>query len=340
MAMRGINPDPGCVYDTLAFLSKYLEEAPADKDESLISDRYYREVKQELERKGVMIPHYLLPFFYRKGTTSFLYSITLDRPYGECMFERLKRIIKNQAFMKRSLTEYYFPHTDSGETRKLLDAEHPGIIDLLRHGLVDPALESYLLYAFLRFEDILCELYNAVEAVYGEIADAHQAFLSQTDFTAALRSEPVLRKLRAIAGTADDSEPSPVFSLSLMDKNKISYHPDDPSFFLLGYDFELSLEREYRYSGVTPYTFAQSISNPAKYDIFRVLMGKPLMTAADISKRLHLSKNALTYNLKEMQESGVLTVDHVKGLTFYYKLDYDYLQVVSEQLGSFAVLNK
>lgn len=343
MAMREINQDPGCVYDTLAFLSEYFDAQakPADNQETPTANFYYQDIKLRLVQRGVSIPHYLRPFFHRKGPLeSLLYNITFERPYSECTFERLNRMIKNQAYIKRSLAEYYFPHAESGEIRKLLDAEHPGVMDLLKRKPVGESLESCLLYAFLRFEAVQRELVAAVESVYSVIAEAHQNFLSQTDIAAALRKDPVLRKLRAIAGSVDDGEPPSNFSLSLIHKDIISHHPDDPSFFLLGYAFELSLEREHRYCGVSPFTFAQAINNPAKYDIFRTLAGNPPMTAADISKKLHLSKNALTYNLKEMQASGMLVVDHVKGLTFYYRLDFGYIQVISEQLGTIAALNK
>ena len=333
--MRNINRDTGCVFDTLVFLSEYFEEIFAGQTgRKENANQYYLNIKQGLNQKGIAIPHYLVPFFHRrKKNAFFLYGVIFDRPYGDCSYVRLKRVIQNRSFMKRGFAEYYFSHTDSATVQKLIDADHPGVIDLLRQQPAAPELESYLLYAILKFEPVLQELNVVIEAVYQEIAEAQQSFLSQTEnFTAALQKDSVLNKLKAISKPAGAGGPPFTFSLSLMDGDLISFHPDEPSFFLLGYDFELVLERKYKYCDVTPYSFAQAIGNPARYDIYRVLLGNPPMTAAEIGKKLHLSRNALAYNLKEMQDSGLLAVDHVKGLTFYYRIDHEYIRVVSEQL--------
>lgn len=342
--MRGISLEPGCVFDTLAFLSGHFEEtlaAPSGGQVSIASNTYYREVKSILDQKSVIIPHCLHPFFHRTGESGFfLNHIIFDRPYGNFSFDRLKRILQNRAYIKRSLAEYYFPRAESAELQKILNTEHPGVIESLKRHQPDPALESCLLYIFFRFDQVAQELSDLVEAIYREISNAQQGFLSQSgDFAAALKKDSVLGKLRVIGKTEDYGGQRLTFSLSLMDRGRISCHPDEPAFFLLGYDFENRLEHEFKYSGVTPYSFALAISNTTKYEIFRMLIGNPPMTAADIAKRLHVSRNALTYNLAEMQSSGLLVLDHVKGLTYYYRLDYEYIRVVSEQLAAGAALS-
>lgn len=341
--MHGISLEPGCVFDALAFLARYFEEThatPSGGQEGIFANPYYRDVLSNLNQKSVVIPHHLRPFFHKTGESGFyLYNIIFDRPYGGCSFEKLKRTLHNRAYLKRSLAEYHFPRAESGELQQLLSAEHPGAIDLLKHHPPDPALESYLLYIFLRFDQAAQELTDVFEAVYREISDAQQSFLSQSgDFEEALKNDSVLGKLRVISRSEDPGGLRLTFALSLMDRGRISFHPDEPTFFLLGYDFENRLEHEYKYCAVTPYSFALAIGNTTKYEIYKFLLGKPPLSSADIGRQLHVSRNALTYNLNEMLNCGLVVLDHIKGLTYYYKLDHEYLGVVSQQLALSAAI--
>lgn len=144
--MRGISLEPGCVFDTLAFLAGYFEEtsaAPSGGREGILTNPHYRDMILILNQKSVMIPHHARPFFHVTSDSGlYLHNIIFDRSYSGCSDDRLKRILQNRAYLKRSLAEYYFPRAESGELQRLLNAEHPGTIDVLKRHPPDPALES------------------------------------------------------------------------------------------------------------------------------------------------------------------------------------------------------
>jgi len=121
-------------------------------------------------------------------------------------------------------------------------------------------------------------------------------------------------------------------SVSLMNAELLSFHPDERDFVLLGHDFEKRLDAEYIYQDITPYSFARAIGNPVKNDIFNALLRQSPLTATELSTQLRLSRNELSYNIKEMLESRLLVAEPKDKRTNQYHLDYDFMRVVSRQL--------
>lgn len=194
----------------------------------------------------------------------------------------------------------------------------------------DPKTEVEIYYISIHFDDVIQSLTETIQVLYNVVNNEHNHFFSQSsDFTDSLQDEINLGKLRVLVQSQTETLK---FSLSLMDKFKLGFKESDPCFFLLGYKFEAILDNRYKYINANPYSFAQAIGNPAKYDVYRALLNKSPMSRFEMERMLHLSRAALDHNLKAMRDAGLLIIDHQDGLTNYYRLDFDFIKTVADHM--------
>lgn len=319
--MRNYHADAGCVYDTLAFLAAFLG-GHGNEPES----PYYQKIADRLKSRGDKIPYYLCPFFARPGgRSSFMDLLLIDGvPYSKCNKDTVLKTLKNKAYVFNKYIEHYFHGLSAWTVRKRIQ-KHPDGIDLVRKQSIAPELEMYVYYSTIHDDEIMAALCPAFEIVYAEMEGEHSLFVSERPGLE--RSSE--NRLRAISGVSDGERLR--YSFTLMEPRRISYSPDEPAFFLLGSDFETVLENEYRYIGVTPYSFARAIGSPTKSAIYQALLKKS-MTRAEMETALHLSRSALDHNLTEMREAGLVIMSERHGGTFYYRLNSEIIRIAAEKM--------
>lgn len=315
--------EPGLIYDCLLFLSLCLEESDAGNT--------YMEVKGVLKRNGVSIPKHLSPLFCRQAKhRSYLQKVIFDEwAYSQCSFTKVEHTLKNPTYMKRRLAEFYFPGLDPGSLQKVIQVEYPDFIGLLNKESSLSEQQANLLFILVHFNEAMRETAEIIGSVRAEIEKRHRQIAAQN--SEKLKVAPVTEKLRAISNTAREKTPVR-FSFTLLDEGRISCRPEEPDFFILGSRFDEVLETRYKYREVTPVSFIRALGSEAKCLIFEALLDEPEMSAADMEVRLHLSRNAVARNIKELREFGIVTVKRTEGLSYYYTLNREYIGIVAEQL--------
>lgn len=332
-----INQEIGCIYDTLMFLSAWINETTgniAEMNNDLSA--YYNDVKQSI-KQNTELPRYLYPFLYRNGEAeSFLFSLIFNREYSKCNFDLLRYTLTNKLFIKMSFLSHYIPNVKDQTIRDVVKMENSNnVIEALAKRSTDRNTDTYLFYIFANFDNVIQALYDVVHSVYSQM-ETLRKFILPDFITKTLKKETVYKKLRAITNANVLNESDFTVSVSLMKTDILSYRTDERNFILLGYDFEKRLESEYKYCDVSLYSFAQAIaSNPLKYDIFTALSNQSPLTAADLSMRLNTGRSALDYNISEMVKSKILTIEPINKRTYSYNINKEYLQIISRQLNHF-----
>ena len=320
--------EPGLLYDCLRFLSLCHEKAKG------VGGDIFPEVREALWQNGMTVPEHLSPLLCRhEKQHSFLISVLFDGwTYSQCGFARIERAMQDIPYMKKRLAEFYCPGLSSDDLRKITQAEYPDAIGLLKKAPDLSELQADLLFILVRFDEAMRETAGIIGAVRGEMEKQHRQFTAQNkEWLKRIGQAPVIEKLRAISGSARDQAPVR-YSLSLMSEERISFRPEEPDFFILGSRYEDTLETRHKYREVTPASFIRALGNEAKRLIFEALLDTPEMSAADMETRLHLSRNAVARNIKELRESGVVKVTRVEDLSYYYILNREYIGVVAGQL--------
>jgi len=322
---------PGVLYDCLLFLSLCHEDRePAHTN----GHTYFLEVKERLLQSGITVPDHLSPLVCRQGKqSSFLAAALFDEwEYSQCTFTKMERRIENLPLMKRKFVEFYFPDVKP-DARQLIEYQtYPGVIGLLKQSSMAPSSQTEFLYILFHFNEAMREISGIISQVRYEIEKQHRQFSEQNvEKLKQIQLSPVDDKLRAISGLAPDEAPIR-YSLSLLDEEKISSRLGEPDFFILGSRYDDVLDTKYQYCHVTPASFIRALRSDVKRIIFEALLVMRPMTAADMEIELHLSRNAVARNIKEMRESGVVTVERVEGLSYYYTLNKEYLGIVATQL--------
>ncbi|MEY8355166.1 helix-turn-helix domain-containing protein [Lachnospiraceae bacterium 54-53] len=331
----------GEVYDALVYLSYYFEKPEIRSAKGIASDisenACYSALNKWVQESNCDIPDYLRTFCHGSAEDIYLYKAAFEHnPYTQCSSERLIQALQNKTFSKRRYVEHFLPHADAGSVRKMLQLEHPASIELLRQAELPGDIETYFLYTLIHFDKIIDTMCQIIEALCKKIACLHKEFLVQNPrvMEAAL-SISTAEKLKALANGAVSGDLN--ISISLLSEQRFSICSFEHSSFLLGKDFGEVLNTRYKYAAVTPFNFAQAIGNQTKYDIFQALLEHSPQSTADLCKHLHLSKNSITYNLNEMLTQGILLLDHVKGLSHYYRIDSGYIQSVADMLTQSAM---
>ena len=320
--MKNLHTETGCLYDTMAFLSRYFAETIEDG----AGDTFFNKIKETLKHTGIAIPQYLYPLLYRYNDRPlFLLSLLLDGPYSGWNLERTTTILKNKQYLRRRFSEYFFDSSDQAAVFKKL-TEHPGGIEMIKKREFDPEIEVYIYYIFIHFDEIIQSLTEIIQTIYNAVNNEHNDFLTQSSFMDSVQNSVTAGKLSALAQSKNEILK---FGLTLMDETMLGLKDTDPGFILLGYKYETILDTRYKYINADPYSFAQAIGNPARYDIYKVLLNESPMSRFEMKKTLHLSRAALDHNLKVMRKTGLLIVDHQEGLTNFYKLDPDYIRTAT-----------
>ena len=325
-AMVNFQIQPGCLYDTVAFLLYYFDETKKYDSKNL----FFTKIKETLHQAKTIIPQYLLPFAYQyNGQPSFLFSLLLDGSYIDWTITRTTTIFANKQYMRRRFSEYFFDSSDQSQIFKKL-TNHPDNIEMIKQRKFEPFIEIYMYYIATHFDEAIQILINTLNFLYPQIDREHNDFLnSSPEFINSLKSENNIEKLKKLAHIK-----SKIFqaSLTLSDESKIFFNDSNPDFILLGSKYESVLDTRYKYIYADPFSFAQAIGNTARYDIYRALINKSPMSRFELEKTLHLSRAALDHNIKIMRETGILIVDHQKGLTNYYKIDNEYIRIVANSI--------
>jgi len=322
----------GLVYDTLAFLSVYLGGSVENGPDSIPGDsEYYLALKQNAERDNIIIPQYLSPFCGApaSGKCSYLLDVILHGiPYSECTMQRVLRDLQNKSYSKTRFVEYAAAQTDRAKIRALRDLEHPAAWEALDDTALTPNAKADLMYALLRYDEVMADLCAAVQSVY----DTLNRILPE-DSASPFKSDGVRDKLAMIGTGGRDKNAGIVFSISHLNPRHLSYQQSGGAvYFLLGCDAGEKLETEYKYAGATPLDFAQAVSTPVKYDIFRAFLEHGSLSAPELMMIVNQSRNSIRYSVSDMVGRGVLVIDRIEGLTHYYRLDKEYIRFIARQL--------
>lgn len=328
------NHEIGCIFDTLAFLSSYINETVVSGYHFQKISYHYNDAKQFIQKKDVHIHRYLYPFFFsRDNADSFLQTVIFSDEYSKCTFDRLSYTLRNKLYIKRSFVSYYIPDINDNAINNVLSMENPDVIDVLIQRSPDHVLDTYFFYILKNFDKVIDALHDLVIAVYKKIQEFRDFILSDI-YTTFLKNDWVFQKLKAITGLNSPNENTLTVSVSFMAADKILYHANEQDFVLLGYDYEKKLDTEYKYCDVDLFQFANAIgSNPTKYNIFNALLDNPPMTTAELSVHLGLSRNELSYNLKELQDKRIVVSEAINKRTKKYRLDNQYLLIVLQRLN-------
>lgn len=319
------------MYDCLQFLSLCREnKEPAQINENT----YFLAIKENLRQNGATVPEHLSPLVCRHGkASSFLSAVLFDEwEYSQCTFATMERTIKNLPLLKRKFVEFYFPDAKPDTRRLIEQQEYPGAIGLLKQSSMEPSLQTEFQYILFHFDEAMREVSGIIDQVRSEIEKQHRQFSQHNaEKLTQIQQAPAADKLKTISGLPPDKT-FVKYSLSLLDEEKISFRPEEPNFFILGSRYDDVLDTKYQYCHVTPASFIRALRSDVKRIIFEALLVMRPMTAADMEIELHLSRNAVARNIKEMRESGVVTVERVEGLSYYYTLNKEYLGIVATQL--------
>lgn len=329
--MNHYTPKPGYIYDAVAVLTRYLDETePSGLCKKQIESNYYASIVSMLAEFNIVIPHYLYPFTCRyKERRPLLSSLLLDsHPYAKHSFEHAKTMLENNQFLRRRFAEYYFNSSDHRSIFKTAQ-EHPSCIDMLKQQAADPSVSMYIHYTLIHFDKVAETLAAVFQSLYIVIESAHKEFvIKNPGFLHSFQSGANVEKLKMLAGIKE----APRFSISLLTPDMISTKIDDPGFFLLGYMCGDILDARHKHLNATPFTLAEAIGNPVRYDIYRALLARSPMTRFEMEKQLCMSRGSLDHNLEVMRDKGLLVVDHQTGLTRHYRLDPEYIRTVAELL--------
>lgn len=330
--MSVIRHEPGCLYDTVAFLSRYFEETVSNSVVKGNSNNpYYINVKKQLEKSSISLLHYLCPFVgLYKGNLSFLHSYFFDEEtFSECSLNKALVKLKNTQYFRRRYIEHYFNSSDYRTVFRKVST-HPDGINLIKQHAFDPTIEMYIYYSLIKIDEVTIALLSALETVYNKVEEEHKRFLAGSpEFISVFQSDAIAGKLRTLGQVENKTLR---FSITLMDDHRIDHFESEPGFFLLGHKYEEVLATRYRYINATPFSFASVIGHLPRYQIYQALLEKSPMTRADMEKKLHLSRSALDHNIKVMCDSGMLVIDHQAGLSNFYKLDTEYIRIAAEFL--------
>jgi len=323
--------EPGVLYDCLLFLSLYHEDKELTHTNG---STYFLEAKERLLQSGIAVPEHLSSLVCRQEkASSFLSAALFDElAYSQCTFAKMERTVNNLPFMKKKFVEFYFPDAKPNIRQLIEQQAYPGAIGLLKQSSMEPSSQTEFLYILFHFSEAMREISDFVNQLRYEMEKQHRKFLEQNvEKLKQIQQAPVADKLRAINGLTPDKAPIR-YSLSLLDEERISFRPGEPDLFILGSRYDAALDTRYQYCHVTPVSFIHALGNEAKRIIFEALLDMRSMSAADMEITLHLSRNAVARNIKEMRESGVVTVERKEGLSYYYTLNKEYIGVVAEQL--------
>jgi len=325
---------PGILFDSLMFLSKYCEDnSPYDENPK------YHLIISKLRENSVDISKSLslLTAPYNKKP-SFLYTVLFDEwEYSICSISKLTQVIKNVSYMKNRFIEFYLPDLQHSDMRKISDMVYPDAINLITESTLLQDHKTYFIHSVINFESILQDLLRIINFIHKEITALHEQFImqNQTIFKK-LENGNDIDRLFTISH-AKNMRGDFHYSLSLLDIGRISFRLEEPALFILGSEFDKILETRYKYSHLTPISFAASLGNEAKRSIFDALSKRFVMSTADMEKDLHLSRNAVSRNIKEMRDCGIVLIDHTEGLSYFYKLSKEYIDTVSELMKRICV---
>jgi len=326
----------GLVYDTLAFLSVYFNGSVGNGPDSVPGDsEYYLTLKQNAEQGNIIIPQYLSPFCVApaSGKCSYLMDVILQGiPYSECTLPRVLRDLQNKSYSKTRFIEYAAAQTDRAKIRALRDLEHPAAWEILGDTALTPNTKADLMYVLLRYDEVMADLCAAIQGVYDSLnrmlpEDAENNTVSH------FKSDSVRDKLAMIGTGGRDKNAGIVFSVSQLNPRHLSYQQSGGAvYFLLGCDAGDRLGTEYKYAGATPLDFAQAVSTPVKYDIFRAFLEHGSLSAPELMMIVNQSRNSIRYSVSDMVGRGVLVIDRIEGQTHYYRLDKEYIRFIARQL--------
>lgn|GEM_PF-6821921 len=325
----------GLVYDTLAFLSVYWGGGMENGPDSVPGDsEYYLALKENAEQGNIIIPQYLSPFCGApaSGKCSYLMDVILHGiPYSECTLPRVLRDLRNKSYSKARFIEYAAAQTDRAKIRALRDLEHPAAYEVLNDTALTPNAKADLMYALLRYDEVMADLCAAIQGVY-DILNRMLPEDAENNTVSPFKSDGMRDKLAMIGTGGRDKNAGIVFSVSYINPRHLSYQQDDPVFFLLGRDAGDRLDTEYKYAGATPLDFAQAVSTPVKYDIFRAFLEHGSLSAPELMMIVNQSRNSIRYSVSDMLGRGVLVIDRIEGQTHYYRLDKEYIRFIARQL--------
>lgn len=325
-----LNKELGCVYDTLRFFTLHFHSED-DTPEAFIKFEDY------LNGSGITIEKYLLPFYQANRNQHSWFSSLFRQGHDDMTLKRVETVLGNRRYLAAKLFEYFFPTATPAEVSILQDPSNPQILEIIKKHIANSQIELDLLFILLHLNDTLDTFSQTVLSVLKAVQNLHNSFLSkENSFVAALNEGGMIDKLIAIVGTKPENALS--CALSLLAPDCISYSLMKPQSIILGTEFKRRVDIDYRYCNVTPYSFVNAIGSITKYEIFKIFLHhypSPI-SAADIAKQYYTSRNTLTYNLREMLSSGIIMIDHVKGQSYFYMLDMEYVRVVGEKLISFC----
>lgn len=334
--MRNYNADPGCIYDTLFFLSHFHAQLAGAGDEGgRITTPYYLDIEASAASQNIIIPLTLYPLVVRhQGKPSFLdYVLYEDRAFDECSLRQTEITLGNLSYLNRRFCEHFFPQHDVRRVKNSLGA-YPDGLDMLKAYAFPPQMEFYIYYAAVHFDQVADDLKSAFLSIFAELAKSHTAFLSEnTKFSAELNMGTIqMEKLKAISGQQDEKDFPFRFFLSLMEPELILPNSQKPAQFILGSSFDKVLDERYKYTGLTPYSLAIAIGNKPRYDIFRMLTKRFAMSRNELEKELRTSRSEIEYNLNVMRERGLVEVARRQGNTNYYKINPEFIRVTAGAL--------
>lgn len=317
--------EPGQVFDCLQFLSLCFETKEQDMPAA------YYEVKAALQTETIPQSHLSLLIGSGQKNYSFLQYVVFEQsPYSQCSFRKIEKILSNVSYVRQKLLEYLMPHEESSTYRKLIKMEYPYAMEVINRIDMPEDHKIKISWILFRLENVLDEIIRILNCIRLKIEELHRQWIDQNDEKLReIQKHSVKDKLKSISGAEEKS--FIFYSVTLMEEKQILFHLTEPNFVLLGSSFDEVLETKYKYRQVTPSTFIRALENETKRIIFEALLNMVPLSAADMEEQLHLSRNTVARNIKEMRESGIVKLSHIKGLSYYHILDKDYVAAVLER---------
>lgn len=322
--------EPGVLLDSIVFLTRYCDEKAHCPQNG--GNPHYIAIRESAIRTGLQVSGHLAPLFCRhNGQPSFLQDLLLsDIPYsGQCGDEWARRLRTRTGFLT-CMIRYFLPDARDDDTKKMIAMEYPYSLEIVERHLNTCISKAEFIYTFYHADKVQKDIESTLALVLGEVSKCHHLYTEENpDFMKYLQRKDSVKKLSSISGLSGDGLR---FSLSLLDPHIITYHPEEPCFFILGCRCGEVLNTKYKYCTVTPLSFARDLGNDAKCVIFEALMTGAIMTAGDMERELHLSRNAVARNIKQLRESGIVKLSETKGLTHYYTIDREYLIALADNI--------
>lgn len=254
------------------------------------------------------------------------------QPLQKCNLAALKKILNHNTYIKRKYIEYCFPDGSNIQIKQLLACDSPTMLPIIKESNLPESMKIYIINTLFYFSVCAKAVLETIIAIYPLFMEAQEYFVQHEHIKELLQTELVNEKLYCI--TKLERHKSFEFSFSIINGDAFYFSENEAEHLLLGYDFLGKLDNQYKYCHVTPLLFAKAIGNAVRYDIFKLLSHNQPMNTGELSSKLNYSRNEISYNIKEMQKTGLVLMKQISGNQYQYKLDRGFLRSINRQLST------